>query len=228
MQTQLALENLNNQTIAILGPNGVQGASVLHHLLKTTTSTTHIRALTQSPKSQQAQSLPSTAQYPNLSIHQADVLSFESLKSAFAGCKIVFGNTNSADPRFACNVSVGDTPPEFTAIQNIVNACIECEVELLILSVAEDFGAVARYSTVFKGKSLGREYAEACFERGELNVVFVTLGWYFSNFATSYPPTLNAEDGVVEFWAPWAKTDVKGSLHFSLCYYHLQLTFLSK
>ena len=206
----------SQQVIAILGSTGVQGASVLHHLLTTLpATTTALRAITHSAPSAAVSAIPPISTHPSLSIHQADVLSPPSLIEAFTGAQVVFGNTNSQDPRFA---ATGDQyATELQAIKNIVDACVEAGMELLILSALNDMGYLSRRCWDFRAKSEGMEYARAVSarerdEKGEkgLKVVFPQLGWYMNNFVWWHPGVPNAEDGVVEFEIPGADPNVKG------------------
>jgi len=144
--------------IAILGSTGVQGASVLHYLLATVPATTALRAITHSSPSAAASAIPPISAHPNLSIHQADVLAPPSLIIAFTGAQVVFGNTNSQDPRFA---ATGDQyATELQAIKNLVDACVETGVGLLILSALNDMGYLSHRCWDFRAKSEGMEYAK--------------------------------------------------------------------
>ncbi|KAF8454277.1 hypothetical protein BDZ91DRAFT_786579 [Kalaharituber pfeilii] len=196
------------RTISVLGSTGVQGASILHYLLANTDpATTHLRALTHSAPSSAASALPPLSSHPNLTVHQVDILSKSTLITAFTGSQVVFGTTNSQDPRF----SKQPLELEIQAIKTFVDACVEANVELLIHSSLADMGPMANRVHDFAAKSEGMKYARKIAENsgGKLKVVFVQMGWYYNNFFWWHPPVVNKEDGVVEFEIPGADPNAK-------------------
>lgn len=80
-----------NETVAIVGALGTQGASVIRALKSSPiTSQWNIRALTSSPQSDSARALSEQA---NISIVYCDVNDPKTIREAFQGCTHIFANT---------------------------------------------------------------------------------------------------------------------------------------
>ncbi|KAF8453828.1 hypothetical protein BGX38DRAFT_1268340 [Terfezia claveryi] len=201
----------NPQTIAILGPTGIQGASVLHYLLRSPSTTFNLRAITTRPDP--SPSLPSLSAHPNLSVHHLpSPTSIPHLTQFFTGCTAVFGNTNTHSPVFD---GKPDSPTEIGALKAIVDAAVEAKVGLLVLSCLPDVGELGKRSSDFLNKAEGMRYAKERARETGLRVVYVQLGWYMQNFVEIHDAKVNPVDGVVEFQmqglrqdkrVPWVST----------------------
>ncbi|KAF8430379.1 hypothetical protein EV426DRAFT_526242 [Tirmania nivea] len=188
------------QTIAILGPGGIQGASVLHYLLPTAFT---LRAITTRPGI--SSSLPSLPAHPNLSIHHLpSPTSTSHLTQFFTGCTAVFGNTNTLSPIYDRKPG---SPTEIDALKAIVDAAVEAKVGLLVLSCLPDVGELGKKSPDFVNKIEGMKYAKERATETGLRVVYVQLGWYMQNFVEDHDALVNPTDGVVEFQMQGLKQD---------------------
>ncbi|KAF8470633.1 hypothetical protein BDZ91DRAFT_791590 [Kalaharituber pfeilii] len=205
MAAYITASSTKSKSVAILGSTGIQGASVLHYLLKQPTTSFQLHALTQSPIKPHSPALPSLADHRNLTVHQADPTDISTLIPIFQGKQVVYGNTNTQDPRF---FSPDSKLTEVDALRNIVDASVAANVELLILSTMPDIGAIGEASPGFKNKVEGMRYAREVAQKTGLRVVFVQVGWYLTNFVEEHDPKVNEEDGVVEFFMTGTYTDL--------------------
>jgi len=194
------------KTIAILGPGGIQGASVLHYLLRSAPTTFTLRAITTRPGS--SPSLPPLSSHPNLSTHHLpSPASIPHLTNFFTGCTAVFGNTNTLSPIY--DGKPGSTT-EIDALKAIVDASVEAKVGLLVLSCLPDVGALGKGSPDFVNKVEGMRYAKERARETGLRVVYVQLGWYMTNFVGDHDALVNPDDGVVEFKMQGLRQDKRG------------------
>ena len=194
------------KVITILGSTGIQGASVLHYLLQCPESHFHLRAITTRPSP--SSSLAAVSSHPNMTVHVlSDTTSKTGLLEIFSGSHVVFGNTNTHDKRYDGKPG---SPTEIQALHAIVDAAIEANVELLILSCLPDTGELGHKSSDFLNKLNGMKYAQQKAKETGLKVVYVQLGWYVTNFIGGHDPVVNEVDGVVEFAMKGLKQDKRG------------------
>lgn len=101
-----------------------------------------------------------------------------------------------------------------------MDAAIDANVGLLILSCLPDCGAeLQANSPDFVNKVAGMRYAKQRAAETGLRVVYVQLGWYFSNFIEDHDPVVCAEDGVVEFFMRGLRKDRRGLFWFLYCFF---------
>lgn len=197
---------LSPKTVAILGPTGLQGASVLHCLLRCPASDFNIRAI--STRSEYSPSLPDPI-HPNMSIHMLkDTTSKSELVELFKGSHAVFANTNSLDSRYDGKPG---SPTEIQALHAVVDAAVDANVELLLLSCLPDLGKLTQSYPDFVNKVDGSNYARQIAKTTGLKVIYIQLGWYITNFIDDHDPTVNKTDGVVEFFMRGLKQDKRGA-----------------
>lgn len=195
------------KTVTILGSSGLQGASVLHYLLQLPTSDFNIRAITTRPV--HSPSLPDLSMHPNMSIHfLRDTTSKDELVELFKGSQAVFANTNSLDSRYDGKPG---SPTEIQALHAVVDAAVDANVELLLLSCLPDLGKLTQSYHDFANKVNGTNYARQIAKATGLKVVYIQLGWYITNFIDDHDPAVNEKDGVVEFFMRGLKQDKPGT-----------------
>jgi hypothetical protein len=205
------------KTITIFNATGIQGSSVLHYLLKATSPTAHnIRAITTSPPTTASAHLPPLSKHPNLTIHQlppSDYFNPTSLKSALEGTNILFLTTNSNAPNFVSKHGGKGEKSESDFIKLVLDVVVAdiASIELVVMSTLPGLGEVGAWNTDFREKGAGMEYAKGLVEKGTgLRIVYLELGWYYSNFLIFHPLEVSKVDGVVEVGMAGADENVKG------------------
>jgi len=133
-----------------------------------------------------------------------DTTSKDELIELFKGSHTVFANTNSLDGRY--NGKPG-SPTEIQALHAVVDAAVDANVELLLLSCLPDLGKLTQSYHDFANKVDGANYARQIAKATGLKVVYIQLGWYITNFIHDHDPTVNEKDGFVEFFMRGLKQD---------------------
>lgn len=113
----------DKKTIVICGATGKQGGAVLNSLLAS--QQWRLVALTRNPDGKQAQAIKSRG----VAVRRADLEDKASLIQAFAGAYAVYGVTTPLTPKGKI-----DTQMEWRQGRNIADACVENNVQHLVLS----------------------------------------------------------------------------------------------
>ena len=137
-----------------------------------------------------------------------DTTSKSELVELFRGSHAVFANTNSLDKRYDGKPG---SPTEIQALHAVVDAAVDANVELLLLSSLPDIGKLRHTFHDFENKVDGMNYAKQISKTTGLKVVYIQLGWYITNFIGDHDPCVNEDDGVVEFFIPGLKQDKPGA-----------------
>lgn len=126
---------MDKKTVVICGATGLQGGAAVDALSKR--NKWDIVALSRNPEDAKAKTL----REKGIRVVKADLLDKESLATAFAGAKMVFGVTQP----FSKDYKRANTRNEVEQGRNIVDACIKTGVEFLVHSTVfnpgmKDFG----------------------------------------------------------------------------------------
>ncbi|KAJ1998806.1 hypothetical protein GGI04_004844, partial [Coemansia thaxteri] len=183
------------ELIAVIGATGAQGGSVVKALSALPTQY-KVRGITRSTSSERVQELQ--AQYPNVEWVAADLKDQASLRQAFNGVDIVFGNTNYLQPEIFAQIDAGDLDAEFRLGKNMVDAAIEQGVKHIVYSSLESPEKVG--GPKYKGahEPEGKHRIEQ-YIRGKEQIAgyFVYAGFYFQNFLFAAQWANDSKDSVV-------------------------------
>ncbi|KAJ2803759.1 hypothetical protein H4S07_004391 [Coemansia furcata] len=191
------------EIVAVIGATGFQGASVVK-ALNALPDQYIVRGVTRSTTSARVVELK--AQYPNVEWVAADLKDPASLRAAFRGVDIVFGNTNYLQPEIFAQVDAGDLDAEYRLGQNMVDAAIAEGVKHFVYSSLESpekiGGPKYRGAHEPEGKHRVEQYIRS--NKDKIAGYFVYAGFYFQNFLLSaqWDPSVGSGKEAVVFTYP--------------------------
>ncbi|KAJ1672299.1 hypothetical protein GGF38_000110 [Coemansia sp. RSA 25] len=172
------------ELVAVIGATGFQGGSVIKALSALPDQYT-VRGITRSTTSARVAEL--RALYPNVEWVAADLKNQASLREAFRGASIVFGNTNYIQPEIFAQIDAGDLDAEFRLGQNMVDAAIAQGVKHFVYSSLESPETVGGPEYRGAHEPEGKHRIEQYIRRNKDKIAgyFVYAGFYFQNFLLS-------------------------------------------
>ncbi|KAJ2491075.1 hypothetical protein IWW37_002632 [Coemansia sp. RSA 2050] len=172
------------EIVAVIGATGFQGSSVVKALSALPDKYT-VRGVTRSTTSARVSELQ--ALYPNVQWVAANLNSPASLREAFRGVDIVFGNTNYLQPDIINKIDAGDLDAEFRQGQNMVDAAIAEGVKHFVYSSLESptkvGGPEYRGAHEPEGKHKIEQYIRS--NKDKIAGYFVYAAFYFQNLLLS-------------------------------------------
>ncbi|KAJ2346460.1 hypothetical protein GGH91_002195 [Coemansia sp. RSA 2671] len=172
------------EIVAVIGATGFQGSSVVKALSSLSNQYT-VRGVTRSTTSARVSELK--ALYPSVQWVGADLNNPASLREAFRGVDIVFGNTNYLQPDIMNKIDAGDLDAEFRQGQNMVDAAIAEGVKHFVYSSLESPTKVGgpEYSGAHEpeGKYKIEQYIRS--NKDRIAGYFIYAGFYFQNLLLS-------------------------------------------
>ncbi|KAJ2098695.1 hypothetical protein GGI09_003178 [Coemansia sp. S100] len=191
------------EIVAVIGATGFQGGSVIK-ALSALPDQYIVRGVTRSTTSARVVELQ--AQYPNVEWVAAELKDPASLRKAFRGVDIVFGNTNYLQPEIFAQVDAGDLDAEFRLGQNMVDAAIAEGVKHIVYSSLESpekvGGPKYRGAHEPEGKNKIEQYIRS--NEDKIAGYFVYAAFYFQNFLLSaqWDTTVGSGKDAVVFTYP--------------------------
>ncbi|UNI19400.1 hypothetical protein JDV02_005585 [Purpureocillium takamizusanense] len=172
------------QILAVFGATGVQGSSVIDHVLNDAdlSQQYRVRAITRDPDSERANQLKARG----VEIMQGNVSDRESMRNALAGAHTVFLMTT---PGFGPNA----IDIEFNAAKNVADMSAETGVQFIIFSTLPSVAEIShgKYTklTMFDAKAK----AESYIRKLPINSAFYSPGSFMENWITFAAPKRESE-----------------------------------
>jgi len=193
-----ACQDKTKRLVTVVGATGVQGGSVVRHLLKD--GKFQVRGVTRNSTSEASKALAALG----VEVVVADLGHKDQLVKAFAGSWAVFGVTNSWQ---ADNLQSHEMELELKWGYNLVDAAVEAKVEVYVHAALDDIAG----ATGGKAKAVHFTVKHRALERARKSTIPTVVAYYSGNYASNLEYFGNARvaaDGAIEFGWGIVRADV--------------------